>query len=158
MAKKPRGRPTRYTEAAAKEICTRLANGESLRSICSSPHLPSSGTVLMWVVDDRNGFAKRYERAREAQAHHHADAIGALASVAEDMARDEDAIPNAIKVAIDARKWCAERMSPSRYYVQRKEVTGANGGPVEVGSSVTVYVPSNGREAGGGESEGPGDS
>lgn len=30
----PGGRPSDYTPAIADEICTRLANGESLRAIC----------------------------------------------------------------------------------------------------------------------------
>ncbi len=42
------GRPSRYTEAVASKICTRLAEGESLRRICDDPKLPAYRTVLDW--------------------------------------------------------------------------------------------------------------
>lgn len=62
MAK--RGRATKYTQALASTICLRLAEGESLRAVCADIGI-SAGTVIGWVVDDRDGFAARYTRATE---------------------------------------------------------------------------------------------
>ncbi len=62
MAK--RGRPTRYTKAIADRICDRLANGETLRSICRDPDFPQESTVRAWALNDFNGFYARYARAR----------------------------------------------------------------------------------------------
>lgn len=64
--KKKRGRPpTAYTQERASEILRRLAAGESLRSICKDTHLPNRETVNDWVINDTNGFASHYARARE---------------------------------------------------------------------------------------------
>ena len=60
------GRPSKYTDALAAEICDRLANGETLTSICTDDHMPERRTVLRWKVDIE-GFSSRYARAREEQ-------------------------------------------------------------------------------------------
>jgi hypothetical protein len=63
------GRPTRYTPAVAAEICSRLAQGETLARICEDPHLPAEATVRDWVVENRHpSFTAAYRRAREHQA------------------------------------------------------------------------------------------
>lgn len=56
---------SRYTNALAERICTRLENGESLNSICKDKNMPDERTVRRWVMDDVNGFAPKYTRARE---------------------------------------------------------------------------------------------
>ena len=40
-----RGRPTLHTTALAREICERMAAGESLRKICTDEHMPSEAAV-----------------------------------------------------------------------------------------------------------------
>ncbi len=42
------GRPTRYTPKVAADICTRLAEGESLRAICKDDAMPGLRTVMGW--------------------------------------------------------------------------------------------------------------
>ena len=59
-------RPTAYTEDIKDEICTRIAGGESLRSICADEAMPAMSTVLLWVVNDREGFSEHYHASREA--------------------------------------------------------------------------------------------
>lgn len=144
--KRAKGRPTKYTPGIARVILDRLCEGESLKSICDSPGMPKRETVHQWVVDDRDGFAAKYDHAREVQATNHAENIARLAAKAESMAHDESAVPAAIKVAVDAHKWCAERMSPRRRFAPRSEISGPDGGPVETESRVSIYLPSNGRE------------
>lgn len=61
--KKP-GRRSTYTEAAATEICNRLADGEPLRAICREEHMPAWRTVYSWIAS-RDEFAARIARARE---------------------------------------------------------------------------------------------
>ena len=63
--KAKRGRPSAYTEELAAEICSRLASGESLKSICRDAHMPDDHRVREWARDDRAGFSPRnagYER------------------------------------------------------------------------------------------------
>ena len=47
----PAGRPSIYSDQIAMEICTRLAHGESMRSICEDPKMPHRTTVLWWLAD-----------------------------------------------------------------------------------------------------------
>lgn len=78
MARK-RGRPCTYTQEIAEQICQRLAGGESLLEICAGDAMPPESTVRGWVVDDVEGFAAKYTRARDIGLDHEADEIKALA-------------------------------------------------------------------------------
>ncbi len=64
------GRPSTYSQEIADEVCRRLAGGESLRAICRDEGIPDESTVRLWALDDRDGFAAQYARAREVQFSH----------------------------------------------------------------------------------------
>jgi len=110
------GRPSVFTEELADEICTRLANGESLRTICNSERddfIPSIGTVMRWVVENEK-FREHYEEARRIQAETMADEIVTIADGSPyadpspvDVARD--------RLRVDARKWVASKLLPKKY-------------------------------------------
>ena len=104
-------RPTVMTPKTTKEICFRLAGGKSLSSICRAEDMPSRSTVLLAVIDDRDGFRSDYMRAREAAGFSHADEMISVAEKVE----DGDLDPQQAKVMNDAYKWAAERMS-SKYH------------------------------------------
>lgn len=58
------GRPTKYTQEIANEICERIAQGEPLRQICRDDHMPYWRTVYDWLkVHDE--FYTRFAYARE---------------------------------------------------------------------------------------------
>jgi len=59
-----KGRGTKDTEAIARTILERLAEGESLREICRDPSMPGESTVRAWALDDRESFYAHYARAR----------------------------------------------------------------------------------------------
>jgi hypothetical protein len=59
------GRPTRCTADIAERILHELANGRTLTDICGDPGMPSSSTVRQWAMEDRDGFAARYSKARQ---------------------------------------------------------------------------------------------
>ena len=107
----PAGRPTIYTEELAGEICTHIAGGKSLRSFCAQEGKPALSTVLLWVVEDREGFSEQYARARDAAGYAHADE--ALDMRYAILAGEID--PQSAKVVLDALKWGAERMSPKKH-------------------------------------------
>ena len=65
--RKKSGRPCEYTDEIAIEICERVASGESIRSICKDPRMPSSPTVYDWQKHVP-AFASRYAAARVQQA------------------------------------------------------------------------------------------
>lgn len=117
-------RPTLFNESLADAICERLADGESLRSICSDDEFPAKSTVFKWLATN-SAFADQYARARETQADSLADDIVDIADNAKFDANDK-------RVRIDARKWLAGKLRPKVYGdSQTLKHTGASGGPVE---------------------------
>jgi hypothetical protein len=122
--------PFIFDQAIADEICERLANGESLRSICGSDRddfIPGSTTVFKWLAENTK-FAEQYAHAREAQA----DAIfDEILDIADDARNDwmerKDAegqgagyVENGehiqrSRIRIDARKWMAGKLKPKKY-------------------------------------------
>jgi hypothetical protein len=90
----------------ADEICERIANGESLRSICADDYMPSTTSVCRWL-DLYPDFREQYTRARARQADYYADQIVTIADTAEDH--------NKARLQIDARKWVAAKLLPKKY-------------------------------------------
>lgn len=127
-AVKKTGRPTVYTAAVGRQICQRLADGESLRQICADPKMPGKSTVLRWLFeDDKKAFQDQYARAREVQAENWADEI---LEIADDGANDwvERELQNGSsvkvvdhehvsrsKLRVDARKWLMSKLLPKKY-------------------------------------------
>jgi hypothetical protein len=151
------GRPSTYSQEIADEVCRRLAGGESLRAICRDEGIPDESTVRLWALDDREGFATQYARAREVQYLAIADE---LLEIADDGRNDwmqrrgnderggwelnGEHIQRS-RVRIDTRKWMLSKMLP-KVYGDKTEVavTGANGGPLQ---SERVTVPADPIEA-----------
>src|SRR5512134_1331992 len=125
--KRPHGRPTVYTEAIAAEILQRLADGESLHSICKADHLPSKSTVIAWTLDNREGFSDRYAHAREIQLGICEDE---LFDIVDDATNDwmereskngdvqivlnREAIERA-RLRVETRKWVLTKLRPDRF-------------------------------------------
>ncbi len=122
-AKRGAGAPTKFVTELAAEACRRMADGEGLRNICRDDHMPPESTVRGWAVDDREGFAERYARARGM----HADALFDEAleiadEVSGDWSVDKDGKPvfdhehvQRSRLRVDTRKWAAGKLSPKRY-------------------------------------------
>ena len=109
--KKINGRPTAYTPEIKDEVCTRLTLGESLRSICLSEHIPALSTVLLWVVNNREGFSEHYNEARRAQAYTHVDEMLDM----REGILDGSIEPNAARVVADIIKWTTTRMNKKAF-------------------------------------------
>ena len=138
------GRPSSYTEEIAHEICTRLAEGESLRRICLSEHMPSRITVYSWLLDDRYAaFLTKYTRARELQSETMIDELNDIADDAsndymETVDNETGAIIgyklngehiNRSRLRIDTRKWIASKLKPKKYG-DKLELSGDAEAPV----------------------------
>lgn len=122
---KKAGRPSNYTFELAQAICEKIADGDSLRSICNDENMPNRTTVLRWLEANPE-FAAIHARAREAQADVMDDKIMSTA----DACTPEDA--NAARVKIEAYKWRAARLAPKRYGDTSKlALTGADGGAIK---------------------------
>lgn len=145
------GRPSDFTQKIADIICERLADGESLRSICDSEGMPSRTSVFRWLNDPKQeSFRNQYARAREEQAEFYAESIIDIADEEVTMIRADKHKPGADqdeeievvydssavarnRLRIDARKWYASKVAPKKFGdFKAVELTGANGGPVVI--------------------------
>ncbi|MHA3913860.1 terminase small subunit-like protein [Halovulum sp. GXIMD14793] len=101
----------KFSQALFDKICDRIANGESLRSICQGKDMPSKTAVFKWLKADGNGsLVDQYVRAREGQA----DAIfDECLNLADEVNGPED-VPKA-RLQIDTRKWMAGKLRPKVY-------------------------------------------
>lgn len=135
------GRPTIFTPEIAAQICERVADGESLRSICKDEALPGRTTVLRWLAENED-FRGQYARAREAQADLLADEVIEIADTPVTGIKTKttqdgveitkgDMIEHR-RLQVDARKWFAGKVAPKKYGDKvQTEHSGPDGGPIE---------------------------
>lgn len=128
MGKNKGGRPTSYTEEQGIEICSRIAEGESVRSICRDDDMPNASTIYLWVIDGKHEeFSKQYTRSREAQAD---NLFEELLEIADDGSNDwmekemrdghiEEVTNHEViqrsRLRVDTRKWALSKMLPKRF-------------------------------------------
>lgn len=139
---KPRGRPTAYTPALARQICERMAAGETLNKICADQKMPAESTVRLWALDDRDGFSAMYTRARELLCAFWADEVIAIADSTEEghesvtkadgsvETRSGDMLHHR-RLKIEARKWLLSKLTP-RQFGDKVELSGSKDAPVTV--------------------------
>lgn len=108
--KRKLGRPTKYNGEMIEDICEKIANGRSLRSICAEDGVPPMKTIYRWLEANEE-FRHQYARAREKQADYFAEEIIEIA----DSAEAESAAVSKAKLQIDARKWAASKIAPKKY-------------------------------------------
>jgi len=147
--KKQIGRPSKYSQDLADEICNRLAGGESLRSICRDDGMPAQQTVYVWLNRDK-AFQDQYARAREEQAETHADEIVAIADETPMIKEIRDKEGNVIDITldssyiawqrqrIDARKWNASKQRPKKYG-DRVTHAGDDESPLVMENNLNVF-------------------
>ena len=101
----PVGRPT--VELPEEVICERIAEGESLASICRDLRIPRR-TVFDRLQNDED-FRTKYGRAREAQAETFVDELIGIADSA-----DKDTAA-AVRVQVDTRRWVVSKILAKKY-------------------------------------------
>lgn len=127
----PPGRQSEFTQEIADRICERLADGESLLSVCRDPNMPAKITVLKWLSRNED-FAAQYAHARVLQAEVRAEEILAIADDgSNDTYEDEDGnvrvnndVVQRSKLRVDSRRWLMAKMAPKKYG-DRLELTGS---------------------------------
>jgi len=112
-----------------EEVLGRMAEGESLRSVCASLRARGCPTESRFrqraIADDPPGFGTQYARARDLQCEALADSI---IGIADDASEDE---AQTARLRIDVRKWIASKILPKKYGdLQKHEVSGPDGAPV----------------------------
>jgi len=114
---KKNGRPSKFTEELADEICARISQGESLNKICKENDKPSLVTVFSWMRT-REQFLNNYTRAREQQAETFVDEILSICDEVLPTGIDgkiDPSVLNQARLKIDARKWVASKLKPKRF-------------------------------------------
>lgn len=117
------GRPSDFTPDVGDLICERLADGESLRTICADESMPHRATVFRWLASNE-AFRDQYAHAREEQAEALADDIVSISDEVEvrSVTQGEEVVlaldPTAVarnRLRVDARKWVAAKLKPKKY-------------------------------------------
>lgn len=154
------GRKSSFTQEIADAICSRIADGQSLRTICADEGMPDKATVMRWLEkEDAQPFRDQYARARDAQADHYAEEIIDIADEEVTMVKrskhnggeDDDGLeqevvfdPTAVarnRLRVDARKWYASKLAPKKYGDKvQTELTGLDGGPIMITKVERVVV------------------
>ncbi|MBX4972159.1 terminase small subunit-like protein [Rhizobium lentis] len=138
------GRPTKFTQSLADIICARIADGESLRSICRDETMPGKSTVLAWLADDdKADFRTKYAQAREIQADGFVDE---MVEIADDGSNDwmqknfgeetrwvenGEALRRS-QLRIATRQWIAEKLKPKKYGSKVELEHGVTSGVAEL--------------------------
>ncbi|MCB4862342.1 hypothetical protein K7W03_22380 [Sphingobium sp. PNB] len=91
-----------FKDAVSEAILERLANGESLSTICVTEGMPNRSTVQRWQIDDAE-FDAAVTRAREAGMHVRAE------KAVEDAKKATDASLG--RLAFDAERWYLGKLS-----------------------------------------------
>ncbi|WP_273727486.1 terminase small subunit protein [Brucella gallinifaecis] len=144
-----------FSQEMAEAICERIADGDSLRTICAEEGFPARSTVFKWLSQN-SAFADQYAHAREAQADAIFDDILEIADDGqndwmEKHGRDGEAIGwqengealRRSQLRIDARKWMAGKLRPKKYgdrtQMQLTGPEGEDGTPTAI--QVTIVDP-----------------
>ena len=102
------GRPSKFTQALADEICRRMAEqGQTLRAICRDEAMPDKSTVLRWATADV-AFRASYTLALAARADDWADEMLEIADEGRVRVRRD-------RLRVKMRRWLLARSAPKRY-------------------------------------------
>jgi hypothetical protein len=134
--KQGKGRPTKFTQEIAEEICEKIATTTlGLNAICAGERFPNVRTVYRWLMDDED-FCQMYTRAKEIQIDL---LVEEIINISDDSENDTlistspggELIekPNAewinrSRLRVDTRKWIAARLNRRKYGDNIDHTTG----------------------------------
>ncbi|UOR05856.1 hypothetical protein MUN82_01860 [Hymenobacter aerilatus] len=104
-----------YSDEIREKICEGIAEGKSLRKVCSQPGFPGASTVVDWLTKNHfPAFTEQYAHARKVAYQLMADE---LADIADDDSKDQQSKQNSqrSKLKVDTRKWVLSKMLPKVY-------------------------------------------
>lgn len=115
----PVGRPTSYTKEKGDEICSLVAEGMSLKSICLRDGMPDKSTFFRWLREYgelRDNYNTSIDQRTEAQHEMLLD-MGdeALNDIQTVDFKASNAVVSAYKLKSDNFKWVMARMKPKKY-------------------------------------------
>lgn len=135
------------TEELFDEVCERMVDGESVRTICKDEHMPSISTFMKILNQDPERSAQ-YARALQLRA----DAMfEEILDISDDgtndyMLRNADDPTSVVlngehvqrsKLRVDSRKWALGRMNPKKYG-EKTFIGGVEDAPIKVQNTIDV--------------------
>lgn len=122
---KTRGRPTEYTKEIGDLICSKIMEGNSLRSVLVGDNMPAYSTFFKWLREHKE-LVDNYEHSTQERTL----AMGEeIIDIADDGTNDymtitkgnndynvEDReVTNRSKLRVETRKWLMSKMLPKKY-------------------------------------------
>ena len=124
------GRPTLYTQELADKLCSLVAEGKSVRSICRDPNMIVTTTFFRWLREYPE-FRQQYEAAKleahsawfddiveiadnEAGQPLIVDGVPIIINGEVVMTKDSASIAHA-RLRVDSRKWALSKILPRKY-------------------------------------------
>lgn len=151
-AKKPNGRPSKFTPELAALICEKVATSTcGLRKLCAlHPELPCEDTINRWRLYDEK-FSAQYARAKAQQADLLAEEILYISDDdCGDVKYDKDGNESCngefvarSRLRVDSRKWLASKLLPKVYGDKIQEEKTASESLIEKVLNGEVIISKN---------------
>jgi hypothetical protein len=136
------GRPTDYSLALVSQICSRLADGESLKSICLAENMPDKSSIYLWLATHAE-FSDMYARAKSDCADTLADEILDISDDGSNDWMERNAKDNPgwlangehiqrSRLRVDTRKWIASKLKPKKYGDKLALAGDEDGPPIRI--------------------------
>lgn len=117
---------SKFTQELADAICAELADGKSLNEACKAEGMPAESTVRGWALDDVEGFAAKYTRARAIGYERLADEILSISDTTQpgvktkvndkgEIETTEGDMIEHRRLRVESRKWMLAKMLPKVY-------------------------------------------
>lgn len=133
--KPKKGRPTKYSQKLADEICDSIASTpKGIKRLCEeNPHWPHKDTIFTWRKNNST-FSDQYALAKQLQVE---CVVDELLDIADDSSKDQiidgdgqlhfnsQAVQRA-RLRIDTRKWLACKLVPKVYGLSKPEKNGTD--------------------------------
>ncbi len=124
----PAGRPTIFTPELSAVILQRVADGESIRSICRDDAMPSLSAFFRWIVE-KPEFKEQYDAATDVRAEtifEEALEIADTILIGEKVKTSDDGentktetqtgdMVDRARLKVDTRKWFLSKLKPKRF-------------------------------------------
>jgi hypothetical protein len=135
QTKLTRGRPTIYSKELTDNICTLIAQGNSMRSICERKEMPEMQTIWRWLREYKL-FSEQYAKATIDRTESQLEELNNLGDTSIDEAKLADpksanAIVQAYKLKADNMKWVMSKMKPKKYG-DKLELGGDQDNPITI--------------------------
>lgn len=138
-------RPTDYTKELAEELCNRVADGNSLRTVCLSEDMPDKSTIFRWFrlyKEFNDQYAQACDERVEAQ-HEDLLELGDEAVRLAQWVNDKvsNAVVSAVKLKADNMKWSMSKMKPKKYGDRIDHTTNGKDLPTPIYGGNTTINP-----------------